>query len=93
MSVIPQQSAYTGVTAGVQLVNRPGALHLVTLTAAAATATCSLYDNTSATGNPILTLSAAANTSTFPDAQGFSFNVGLYAVVTGTGAALNVMFE
>lgn len=93
MSVIPQQAAFTGPTAGVQLVNRPGALHLVALTAGSAAATCSIYDNTSATGNPILTLAAAIGTSAYPDAQGFSFNVGLFAVVTGTGASLNVMYE
>jgi len=91
--VIPQQNAYTAVTAGVQLVNRKGALRLCALTAGSAAATCSLYDNTSATGNPILTLAAAIGQMAYPDVNGGEFNTGLYAVVAGTGAQLNVWYE
>ncbi len=91
--LIPQQNAYTAATAGVQLVNRAGGLHLVALTAAAAAATCAIYDNTFATGNPILALAVPANTSICPDSDGFTFNVGLFVVVTGAGATLNIHFE
>ncbi len=91
--VIPQQSVYSGPTAGVQLVNRPGGLHLVVFTATSAAATCSIYDNTAATGNPILTLAAGVNTTVYPTADGFSFNVGLFAVVTGAGASLTAFYE
>jgi hypothetical protein len=56
-------------------------------------ATCALYDNTAATGNPILALAVPANSSICPDANGYPFNVALYAVVIGAGATLNVMIE
>ncbi|MHB8625612.1 MAG: hypothetical protein ACYDBJ_04480 [Aggregatilineales bacterium] len=91
--IIPQQNAYSGVTAGVQLVNRRGALHRVVLTAGSANATATFYDNTSATGSPILTVAALAGTSAWPDADGFEFLTALFAVVSGTGAQVNVFFE
>jgi len=91
--IVAQQIAYTAATAGVQLVNRRGALHRVVLTAAAASATVTLYDNTSATGNPFMTIAAVAGTSAWPDGGGAEFLIGLFVVVTGAGAQLNVYVE
>ncbi len=91
--ITPQQNAYSGATAGVQLVNRRGALHRVVLTAGSANATATFYDNTSATGSPILTTAALTGTTVFPDGDGYEFLIGLFAVIVGTGAQVNVFFE
>ena len=94
MSQMNQQSAYTGVTAGVQLVNRACAVHLMLLAAGAAAAgVATLYDNTSATGNPIAVLAAPQGQSAYPDGNGYACAKGLYAVVTGAGAQLVVYVE
>lgn len=91
--ITPQQNAYSAATAGSPLIARRGAIHRVILTAGSANATATFYDGTSATGNPILTLAALAGTSTFPDLNGYEFLIGLYAVIVGTGAQVNVLVE
>ena len=91
--IIPQQIVYSAATAGAQLVNRRGALHRVVLTAGSANATATFYDNTSATGSPILAVAAVIGTSAWPDVNGVEFFTGLYAVITGTGAQVNVYVE
>ena len=91
--IMPQQIVYSAVTTGAQLVNRRGALHRVVLTAGSANASATFYDNTSATGSPILTVAALAATSAWPDVNGVEFFIGLYVVVSGTGAQLNLYIE
>ena len=93
MPSLPQSNGYTGVTAGVAMVARKCAVRLCSLSAAAATATATLYDNTSATGNPILTIAAPINQTIFPDMNGYECNIGLFVVVTGAGAQLTVLYE
>ena len=93
MPALPQSNGYTGVTAGVAITGRKCAIRLCMLTAAAAAATATLYDNTSAAGNPILTIAAPVGQSIFPDMNGYECNIGIFAVVTGAGAQLNVLYE
>jgi hypothetical protein len=94
MATIATQNLYSGVTAGAQLINRKGRLHNVVLTPAAAAATLTVYDNTSATGNPILTLQAPANgQSIIAECDGYEFNIGLWVVIAGTGAQVNAFVE
>lgn len=70
-----------------------GALCGAILTPAAAVATLNVYAGQSATGNPILTLQAAASGDSvpiiFPQHQPHYKN-GFTAVVTGTGAVAQV---
>ncbi len=74
------------VTAGTQSVTGPGVLLLSQLTAAAATATVTVYDGTSTAGLQLSNLSAVANTSVNAAVEGgVVFNTGLYVVVTGVG--------
>jgi len=91
--ITPQQNAYSGASAGSQLIARRGALHRVILTAGSTNATAVFYDGTSATGSPILSLAALAGTSAFPDLDGYEFLIGLYAVIIGTGAQVNALAE
>lgn len=86
MSMQGINSYYVPVTAGTQVMNRAGALHLVSITAAAATAVVTIYNNTSATGNPIAIVSAPANTTWYVDFDGLPFGaLGLFVVVAGAG--------
>ena len=93
MAGLPQQNAYSGVTAGSQAVNRKCAVRLCALSAAAAAATATLYDNTSAAGNPIMTLAAPIGQTVYPDMNGYECNVGIFIVVAGAGAQLNILYE
>ncbi len=87
MSMQGINSYYSAVTTGVQLINRAGGLHVVSITAAAAAASIRVFNNTSATGNPIAIVSAPANTTWYVDFDGLPFGaLGLFVVVTGAGA-------
>jgi hypothetical protein len=92
--IIPQKAFYRSTaTTGLQAIQRAGALHRVFLTANAEDATLKIYDNTSATGNPILVVRTALNSTRDLDCNGLPFNSGLYVVLTGATAELNVYFE
>lgn len=85
---------YSGATAGVQLLSRGGYLRSVVLTAAAAAATAKIYNNTSATGNPIASVAAGIGTSVYPTFNRMQFGgAGLFIVVTGAGADCIVEVE
>jgi hypothetical protein len=73
----------------------PGILHEVSLTPAAATATATIYDETSATGTIIAKLSGAANggSTRFAPNGGVVFNKGCYVAITGVGAVVNSAFD
>lgn len=60
------------------------------LTAAAATSTATLYDGTDTSTDPIATISVVANTTMPVCLHGYNLKTGLYIVVAGTGAKLNV---
>lgn len=86
---------YSGPTAGAQLLSRAGFLRSVVLTAAPATATTvKIYNNTSATGNPIMSLAAGGGTSVYPTFNRLQFDArGLFIVVVGAGADCVVEVE
>lgn len=79
---------YVEVTADAQVATGNGRIACVVLTPAAAVATLILYDNTSATGDKIVTLQAAANGGSVvlspPDS--IVFDTGVYADIGGAGA-------
>lgn len=86
-----QNSDYLSTTTGVQVVGHAGVVYRVILNGAGAAASVSLYDGTNASGSPFAVLQAPTNSTESLDlAQGFPFKTGLYAVVTGTGAKVNV---
>ena len=69
-------------------------LHKVRIVAGSAAATAQVYDNTSATGNPIAILGAATNYSDEIDfSGGLTIGKGLFVVLTGTGAQLMATVE
>jgi pyruvate/2-oxoacid:ferredoxin oxidoreductase beta subunit len=65
------------------------------LTPAAAVATLTLYDNTSGTGTILAQLQAAANGASviFNPAKFPTYSKGLWAVITGSGAAADIGFK
>lgn len=86
-----QNSDYLSTTTGVQVVAHAGVVYRVILNGFSNAATISLYDGTDASGSPFLVLQAGTNSTQALDlAQGFRFDTGLYAVVTGTNAKANV---
>ena len=85
-------AGYTEVTGDALVKSGPGRIAAVVLTPAAAVASLILYDNTSAAGNIVATLQAAANGNSvvlsLPGA--ISFTKGLYADIGGSGATAYV---
>lgn len=80
------------ITADGQVVTGNGRMSAVLVTAAAATASVILYDNTAASGTVLASLSAVANTSAqFSLPHGMVFSTGVYADITGAGAAAYVV--
>lgn len=68
-----------------------GSISRVVLTPATNLATVVIYDNTSATGTPILSLQAAASgASVVVDFRNLKFETGLHVVPGGTGALVYV---
>lgn len=64
------------------------------LAAAAVAATLIIYDNTAASGKVIGRLSAAANgNSAFLGPIQVPVGIGIYAAITGAGAAATIYFE
>jgi len=63
-----------------------GAISSVVLSASTTNSAVVVYDNTSATGTILITIKAAANTSHTSYFGSKSFGIGVYVVVTGTGA-------
>lgn len=87
-----QQNAYVSAS-GVQ---RTGSayVNIVVFTPGTTASTLVLYDATTATGNPILSLAGAANgPSIFIDMNGFVCRTGVYATITGTAAVANILME
>ncbi len=85
------------LTADTAVLSAPGRLLSVQLIADGTNAaTLIIYDNTSAAGTVLAKLSLAA-TGTYQDAhlpaEGFACNKGIYADVTGTGAAFIIGFS
>lgn len=83
---------YVEVTADALVKTGPGRIACVVLTPAAAKSSLILYDNTSATGNKIVTLQAAADGGSVVVAvpNGISFGTGVYADIGGSGATAYV---
>lgn len=92
MSTMQLQYNNTGVTAGVLLVPAGRAIHTIIPSAGSAAAAFTMYDNTSASGTPIV-ITQPANQSIPHDFDGWVVENGLYVVVVGTGANLSVLFE
>lgn len=73
---------------------KSGTFHTLTITAAAATATCQLYDGTSTSGVLLATLSCVANTTEALNiSDGCAYDAGLFIVVTGVGAIAVVHYK
>lgn len=87
-------AAHTNVTADVQVKTGPGQLVAVHLTGGSDAATLVLYDNTAGSGTVLATLktSAANETDTWTPACPYSFSVGIYADITGTGPSATVVY-
>ncbi len=85
------------VDASVQVKTGQGKLWAFLVVGGAGAASIDFYDNTSATGDPIMSGTAAINTSghviTFFDVDGIPFNTGLYADISGSGAVVYVWFR
>lgn len=86
-------AAHVHVTSDVAVKSASGQLVGVVLTAAAATATLTLYDNTAGSGIVLVTLSAVANTSvTWQPPLCYVASKGIYADIDGSGASATVVF-
>jgi hypothetical protein len=85
--------AFANVTADVLVKTGPGSLVAVLLTAAGDTATVILYDNTSAAGVKLCTLSAVTLTSAIwtPSAAQV-VSLGIFADVSGTTPQVTVLY-
>lgn len=71
----------------------PGIIRSVILTAGSgATGTIDIYDETSASGDVILSLSAVQATSVVAAPLNVAFGVGCYIDITGAGASCTVMY-
>ena len=85
-----------GVTAGVQIATGKGILCGVNIHAAAADVVVTIYDNTSAVGKKIfqytldISVEGLAKEVCVPNVRS---DVGLYAVVSGTGAIVMVHYK
>jgi hypothetical protein len=84
----------TRIDADVQVMTGQGKLWGMLVVGGSAATTISLYDNTSATGDPIMNGSAPVNTVSpmvdFIDFGGIPFNTGLYADITTTAGSVFV---
>lgn len=85
--------AFTNVTADVLVKTGPGSLVSVLLTAAGDTATVILYDNTSAGGTKLCTLSAVTLTSAqWTPTNPQVVSLGIFADVSGTTPQVTVVY-
>lgn len=82
------------VTADVQVKTGQGKIAGMLVVGGSAVTTIALYDNTSATGDPIFEGSAPINTISplvsLSDFQGVDFDIGLWADITTTGGVVYV---
>jgi hypothetical protein len=90
---MPLNSFRSGPTAGVAIDTRPVGVVVFVLAGGSANATAQIYDNTAATGNPIMSINTLINDTRDVEMFGYLTNIGLYAVVTGTGAVMTVLYE
>ncbi len=92
MMIAPVKSSE--ITADGAVNAAPGALCGVALTAGSDAATLIIYDNpAAASGDKLITLKAAANTSVaYSPSQPINASKGLYADITGTGPAAYVAY-
>ncbi len=83
--------------ADVQVKTGQGKLWACMLVGGAALSKVDFYDNTSATGDPIMSMSAPTGTSVGPhyyfDVDGIPFNTGLFADISGSGAKAYYWFK
>ena len=70
----------------------PGIVHFVSLTAGADTATAIVYDATSGTSNPIVKLSAVANTTIQVELH-VPCSTGIRVALTGTAPSCSVIYQ
>jgi hypothetical protein len=84
---------YVEITTDATVISGPGRLAAVVLTPGSDASSLILYDNTAASGNKIVTLTAVANGASvmFCPAQPASFANGIRADITGTGAVAYVI--
>lgn len=84
--------AYSHLAASGLVKTGPGVLHSVTLSAAAATVTATVYDEVSGSGDVILVLTSIVNDSKCAVLD-VAFGVGCYVVLAGSGAKATVAFR
>lgn len=92
MNLVPVQG--TAIAADTLIKTGPGALVAVVLSGAASQiAAVIIYDNTSAAGTKLLTLTVAAGeTVCFTPCAPIVFGTGIYADVDGTGVTATIAF-
>lgn len=83
---------YKTTTAAVTIKSGPGILHSVIITGGADAATCTIYDNTSAAGDVILTLGAAIGLSAVATGLNIAFGKGCHVALTGTTPSISVAY-
>ena len=85
------------IDADVQVKTGQGKLWGFMIVGGSGAATIDFYDNTSASGDPIMSGSAAINSVEGPcyffDVDGIPFETGLYADIAGTGAVVYAWFK
>lgn len=83
-------------TANGQVVERQGKVAAIVVVGGSAATNVALYDDTSATGDPIFEAVAPIDETSplisFADVQGIAFDTGLYLDITTTGGAVYVWY-
>ena len=85
-------STYVNLAASALVKTGPGTLMGLILTAGADTATVTIYDEVSGSGDVIAKLSATANVTVGPHIPPIAFGVGCYATITGTTPSITVFY-
>jgi hypothetical protein len=84
-----QPYAYKHLAASGAVKSGPGVLHSIVLSAAAADATATVYDETAGSGDVLAVVTAAQNTS-HTAVLDVAFGVWCYVVMAGSGAKVTV---
>ena len=90
----PGPAAHLHVTSSAVVKSAPGQLVAVVLSPAAATATLTIYDNTTGSGTILVALQGAANgsSSVWSPTIPYSAKTGIYAAISGSGATATVVY-
>ena len=84
--------AYSHLTASALVKTGPGVLHSLTLSAAAATVTATVYDEVAGAGDVIAVLTSIVNDSKCAIFD-VAFGVGCYVVLAGAGVKATVAYR